>query len=118
MAELFESGRVVGLILAFIAVEAVVLVAYHRRTGRGVAPDELLPNLAAGVFLLLALGSALAGAGWGWIAAALSSSLVAHLADLRRRSGRATGSRSGSDRERARRIVRSHGAITESRRER
>lgn len=92
MNELFASGRIVDLILAFMALEAVVLVVYHRRTGRGVAPSDLVPNLLAGVFLLLALGGALSGTWWGWIALALVASLTAHLADLRRR---ATGSRPG-----------------------
>jgi hypothetical protein len=95
MAELFGTGRIVGLILAFVAMEAVVLLVYHRRTGRGVPPADLVPNLLAGVCLLLALGGALSGAWWGWIAAALAASLAAHLADLRRRAGGATGSRPG-----------------------
>jgi len=86
MSELFASGRIVGFILAFMALEAVVLIVYRRRTGRGVAPGELVPNLLAGVFLLLALGGALSGAWWGWIALALAASLAAHLADLRRRA--------------------------------
>jgi len=86
MSELFASGRIVGLILAFMALEAVVLVVYHRRTGRGVAPGDLVPNLLAGGFLLLALGGALSGTWWGWIAFALAASLAAHLADLRRRA--------------------------------
>lgn len=90
MAELFASGRIVGLILVFVALEAVVLVLYYRRTGRGVAPADLVPNLLAGGFLLLALGGALSGLWWGWMAAALAASLAAHLVDLRRR---ATGSR-------------------------
>jgi hypothetical protein len=93
MAELFSSGGIAGLIIALVAVEAAALVAYHRRTGRGVAPADLVPNLLAGVFLLAALGGALAGVWWGWIASALAASLVAHVADLRRRA--LSGSRPG-----------------------
>jgi hypothetical protein len=89
MADLFASGWIVVLVVAFVALEAVVLAVYHRRTGRGVAPADLVPNLLAGVGLLLALGGALAGLWWGWIAAALAGSLAAHVVDLRRRAGAA-----------------------------
>lgn len=85
MGALFADGRIVDLVLGLTLLEAVALVAYHRRTGRGVAPADLAGNLLAGVCLLLALRGALAGAWWGWIALCLSGSLVAHLADLRRR---------------------------------
>ena len=92
MAELFASGRIVDLIVAFMVLEAVVLVVYRHRTGRGVAAADLVPNLLAGIFLLLALRAALAAAWWGWIALALAAALGAHLGDLRRR---ASGSRPG-----------------------
>jgi hypothetical protein len=85
MTSLFATGRIVDLILAFTAIEAVLLVAYHRRTGRGVAPAEFLGNLLSGIWLMLALRGALTGAWWGWIALCLAASLVAHLVDLRRR---------------------------------
>lgn len=85
MAEFFASGRVVDLMLAITALEAVAVVGYFRRTGRGVAPADFLGNLLSGVGLMLALRAALAGAGWGWIAAWLVAALAAHLADLRRR---------------------------------
>lgn len=85
MEALFANGRIVDIILGLTVLEAVALIAYHRRTGRGVAPADLLGNLLAGVCLLLALRGALVGAWWGWIALCLSASLVAHLIDLRRR---------------------------------
>ncbi len=85
MAGLFASGRIIDLILALTAVEAVALIAWHRRSGRGIAAADLLPNLAAGACLLLAVRVALAGAGWMWAALCLAGSLVAHLSDLRRR---------------------------------
>lgn len=85
MEALFADGRIVDLILGLTLLEAVGLVAYHRRTGRGVAPGELAGNLLSGVCLLLALRGALVGAWWGWVALGLTGSLVAHLADLRRR---------------------------------
>lgn len=85
MGALFASGRVVDLILVFTVLEGLALVAYHRRTGRGPTPADLLGNLASGVALMLALRGALVGAWWGWIGLCLAGSLLAHLADLRRR---------------------------------
>lgn len=85
MGDLFATGRVADLILALVVLEAILLVAYRRRTGRGVATWDLLPNLLAGGCLLLALRGALTGAGWAWIAACLAAALLAHLADLSRR---------------------------------
>jgi len=85
MSGLFASGRIVDLILAFTLLEGLVLAALYRKTGRGVAPADLLGNLASGISLMLALRGALVGAWWGWIGLCLAGSLVAHLVDLRRR---------------------------------
>jgi hypothetical protein len=85
VSDLFATGRVVDLILVLVAVEGLALATYHRRTGRGIAALDLLGNLLAGVFLLLALRGALVGAGWEWLGCALSAALLAHLGDLRRR---------------------------------
>ena len=85
MAALFASGRLIDLALAITALEAVLVVAYFRRTGRGVAPGDFLGNLASGVCLMLALRCGITGAAWPWIAAFLLAALVAHLRDLRRR---------------------------------
>ena len=84
MAELVASGRVLDLILAGMALEGLGLVAYHRVTGRGIAPRRLLPNLASGGLLLIAMRAALGGAWWGWVSACLLAALLAHLSDLRR----------------------------------
>lgn len=84
-AQAFASGRVIDAVLIAVALQAVVLVALARRTGRGVPPASLLATLAAGGFLLLALRSALIGAWWGWTGLALLAALVAHLVDLRLR---------------------------------
>jgi len=85
MGEAIASGRIVDLILVLMAAEAVGLILYRRATGRGIAPLDLIVNLAAGACLLLAVRAALGGAGWGWIAASLAAALAAHLADLGRR---------------------------------
>jgi hypothetical protein len=41
--------------------------------------------LLPGIFLLVALRAALAGAAWPWVPSALTAALVAHLLDLRQR---------------------------------
>jgi hypothetical protein len=89
--ELFASGRIIDLILVMILVEGLVLALIHYRTGRGLAPQELIGFLLSGALLLLALRAALVGAWWGWMGLALAGSLVTHLADLAwrwRRAGR------------------------------
>ncbi|MBL8224351.1 MAG: hypothetical protein JNM50_03385 [Chromatiales bacterium] len=88
MEALFSSGRVVDIALAALAIEAVVLAAIHRRTGRGLSWQALWPNLLAGAGLLLALRSALTGAHWRWVALALLVAFGANLLDLRARSQR------------------------------
>jgi hypothetical protein len=85
MGELFASGRIVDLILGLMLLEALVLLAYRRRTGRGIAPGNLVVSLLAGALLLLALRLALTGEVWPAIAACLALALVAHLWDLARR---------------------------------
>ena len=81
------SPHVVDFMLLFVAAEIVVLLAWRRRTGRGIATRPLLKNLGAGVSLMLALRASLAGAGWHWVAVCLISALGFHLADLRERWG-------------------------------
>ena len=85
MGELFASGRVVDLILGFMVLEAVGLLVWRRRTGRGIAPLDLVVSLLAGALLLLALRFALAGAAWPAVAGCLAAALGAHVWDLARR---------------------------------
>ncbi len=85
MNELYATGAIVPLILAGIAAEALVLGILFRRTGRGVAPAILLPNLAAGACLIAAAGAALRGCWWGWTGALLLAGGVLHIVDLRGR---------------------------------
>jgi hypothetical protein len=65
--------------------EGIGLLLYRRSTGRGLGPLTILTGLVPGACLVLALRGALVGAWWGWIALALSVSLLAHLVDLRQR---------------------------------
>jgi len=85
IAALLRGGRVVDLALFVMAAEGLALIAYHRRTGRGIAPGNLAGYLLSGGCLLLALRVVLAGAWPGWIALWLTAALAAHLADLRQR---------------------------------
>jgi hypothetical protein len=85
MAELFASGRLVDLILIVVVLEAAALLLYWRQAQRGIAPFDLLPNLCAGVFLLLALRASLAGGGWMTASLCLAAAGLAHLIDVRRR---------------------------------
>jgi hypothetical protein len=83
--ELFASGRIVELILAFIVLEAAALLAWRARTGRGLAWIDVAANLLAGAFLLLAMRLTMAGLPWFWVAPCLLAALAAHVADLSRR---------------------------------
>lgn len=85
MEVLYETGRVVDLVLAVMALEAVALVVAFSWTGRGIRPADVLGHLSAGFFLLLALRSALVGQHWAWTGLFLTASLPAHLIDLVRR---------------------------------
>jgi hypothetical protein len=85
MADLFASGRLVDLILTLVVLEAAALLLYWRLARRGIAPFDLLPNLCAGAFLLLALRATLAGGGWMIASGCLAAAGLAHLTDVYRR---------------------------------
>lgn len=85
MRELFAGGRIVEMILALMVLEALALGLYHRSTGRGIPPLDLVLNLAAGALLLLALRAALVDADALAPAPYLAAALFAHVADLARR---------------------------------
>jgi len=85
LAEWFASGLIVEMALGLVVAEAILLLSVRRFLGRGPATGDWLPNLVSGASLLLALRLAIAQSAWHWIAAALSLSLAAHLADLARR---------------------------------
>lgn len=82
LQSLFQSGAVIDLILLLMAVEAVALLAWRYFTGTGVAPRNLLPFLAAGICLMLALKFALIGQDWIHVAMALCGAFVFHLTDI------------------------------------
>ncbi|MEJ1159112.1 hypothetical protein [Prosthecomicrobium sp. N25] len=82
MSDLIGSGRIVDLIFALVFIEAILLYAFWRRTGRGVEPLAVIANLAAGAALLAALRSVLVGADPSWTATWLAAAAVAHVADI------------------------------------
>jgi len=82
---LFTGGRFVDLVIGFTLLEALALWAWHRRTGRGVAPREWGLNLLSGLCLMLAVRGALAGAPWFGVALGLMAAGALHGADLWRR---------------------------------
>ena len=81
-----SSGRIVDLVLAFVVVEAVLLIAYRVRSRSGLRVPDIVLMLLPGVCLLLALRAALVGATPLAILLLLTLSLCAHLADLWRRA--------------------------------
>jgi len=88
MLDFIASGRVVDLALLLLAIEALIVILYFQRTGRGIAARDLIPSFVAGACLLLALRAALTGAPAVWIALALTAALPAHLFDVYRRGCR------------------------------
>ena len=82
LAQLFLSGRVVDFAIAITVIEWIVLTAYYRSTGRGITPRDFSANMVSGLFLMLALRSALTGASWLIVALCLSASGAVHAYDI------------------------------------
>jgi hypothetical protein len=77
-----ESGGVVEFILALTILE-VMGISGLRRVGWGrLTLRQVLPNVLAGDFLLLAWLSDVRGAGWGVVAGCLLGALGSHVTDL------------------------------------
>jgi hypothetical protein len=79
------SPHLVDFVLGLMLLEALALGVYWSRTGAGIAPRDLAPNLLAGGFLLLAVRAALTAAPRPWLLICLTAALAAHLADVARR---------------------------------
>jgi hypothetical protein len=78
-------STVIDIVIGVTLLEGLALWGWHRSTGRGLPPLDLLPSLGAGLCLMLALRFVLVGGAWPWIVACLLGSGVAHGFDLRRR---------------------------------
>lgn len=85
IAEAFSNGHIIDAILVMVVLEAVFLWRWHHRSGRGPRLRSLLPLLASGFLLLLAVRAALTQAPWPLVALPLGAALLAHIADLRSR---------------------------------
>ena len=84
MTALIASGRLFSWIVAAMLLEGACLTILFRWRGWGAAPASLLPNLASGASLVLAMRLALGGVWWGYVSAAMLAALLFHLTDLRR----------------------------------
>jgi hypothetical protein len=82
LQELIQSGRIVDVMLVFIALEIVMVLAIRRSRGGGVPALPLLINIGAGGSLMLALRVALTDGGWQTLTACLLAALVFHVLDL------------------------------------
>jgi hypothetical protein len=85
MSEGQAIRTLVDIVIALTVLEAIVLALWHGRTGGGLAAGDYALNLASGLWLMLALRSALVGAGAIWIALCLTAAGIAHSADIWRR---------------------------------
>lgn len=86
MADVFASGRIVDIVIAFMAVEAMALLLLRHRLGFRVPAIDVALLLVPGFCLLMAMRAALSGSDWPVMAAWLLAALAAHLADLARRA--------------------------------
>lgn len=89
MEEFFTSGRAIDVILAVMVIEAILLIVYRTKTRSGPTVAQTVSNIASGAMIMLAVRSALTGAGWEQTAMFLLAAFVAHLVDLKLRLGAA-----------------------------
>jgi hypothetical protein len=85
MAWLINSGAAAAAILALTVVEFLILLLLRRLSISRLTIADLLPNILAGDFLLLAWLTNQRHAPWQATAAALLGALLSHIADLARR---------------------------------
>ncbi len=77
--------QLIDAVIVFTLIECLLLLAYHRSTGKGVAPRDFLANMAAGLCLMLALRCLAADLGVAWVVLCLLAAGVAHGVDIMRR---------------------------------
>ncbi len=82
MEDLFASGRIIDLILLFILAEIALLPLVLKTLNSSTRLSSLLPNIAAGAALMLAVRLSLVDSHWQWIGGALFIALIAHLLEL------------------------------------
>ncbi len=77
------NGHIGYAIIALTLLEICGLAAYRRLTGKGPTLGDVLPNILAGDFILLAWP--LSANHWSWSALCLLAALIAHSTDMLRR---------------------------------
>jgi hypothetical protein len=85
MSEIFSSGRLIDIVILITLLEGAFLLTLHRKTGRGVAPQDFVLNMASGLCLMLALKLVLSGAGWQVTALCLMAAGTLHGMDKYKR---------------------------------
>ena len=83
MESLLQSGLLLGVITALIAIEAIILVRRFRSTGKGAPPSQFVSNLAAGAVLMVTVQLALWDASTLLILSALSIAGMLHLSEFK-----------------------------------
>lgn len=87
MAELYASGHLIDLILAFVALEAIALVVLPKVFPRvpglfSMQPAYVWPALLSGALLMLAVRLAVVAANMGAVMAVLAGAGGLHALDL------------------------------------
>ena len=85
MVALLHSPHIVDLLLGVLIAEIAVWTVLRPEGTATARLSRLLTAALPGIFLLLALRTALAESGWGWVLLCLAASFPAHLVDLWRR---------------------------------
>ena len=85
LEQFYQGPLVVDIAIGFITLEALLLWAWHKSTGRGLALADCVLTILSGAFLMLALRCALTPEGWPGMALFLVAAGIAHGADLRTR---------------------------------
>jgi len=85
LEQLYQGPLVVDIAIGFITLESLLLWAFHKFTGRGIALADCVLTIVSGVCLMLALRCALTPDGWPGMALFLIAAGIAHGADLRAR---------------------------------
>ncbi len=85
LEQLYQGPLVVDIAIGFISLEGLLLWAFHKFTGRGLALADCVLTILSGACLMLALRCALTPEGWPGVAFFLIAAGIAHGADLRSR---------------------------------
>jgi hypothetical protein len=83
--EFFSGTGLVEFVIAITLVEGVLLSLWNLRTGRGIPVRDVWAMLVPGIWLMLALRSAMAAEGWLITALYLLAAGFSHASDVLRR---------------------------------